>query len=132
MTDRAKWLAGFIVLAMLGYWAGQCYQFDPGQGKGLVPCVFNDWTHLYCPGCGGQRAVHHLLHGLLLTAARCNALFFLLVPMLLIDGLGRLRGVKPTLLDGKRLGQFIAVFVIAFFVARNLPFWPWSLLTPPT
>lgn len=31
--------------------------------KGQIPCVFHTWTGLYCPGCGGTRAVKALLMG---------------------------------------------------------------------
>ena len=33
------------------------------RGIKLPPCVFNRVTGLYCPGCGGTRAVRALLHG---------------------------------------------------------------------
>ena len=29
----------------------------------LLPCIFHKLTGLYCPGCGGTRAVAFLLHG---------------------------------------------------------------------
>lgn len=29
----------------------------------LLPCAFHTFTGLYCPGCGGTRAVTFLLHG---------------------------------------------------------------------
>lgn len=29
----------------------------------IGPCVFHTLTGLYCPGCGGTRAVKYLLHG---------------------------------------------------------------------
>lgn len=34
----------------------------------LPPCIFNVVTGLYCPGCGGTRAVRALIHGHLLRA----------------------------------------------------------------
>lgn len=33
-----------------------------------LPCIFNRLTGLYCPGCGGTRAVLALLHGRLLQS----------------------------------------------------------------
>lgn len=33
------------------------------KGVKLPDCVFNKITGLYCPGCGGTRAVRALLHG---------------------------------------------------------------------
>lgn len=32
-------------------------------GFSLPPCYFHKWTGLYCPGCGGTRAVKELLAG---------------------------------------------------------------------
>jgi len=29
----------------------------------LLPCLFQKFTGIPCPGCGGQRSVVHLLHG---------------------------------------------------------------------
>ena len=34
--------------------------------KYLLPCILHSLTGLYCPGCGGTRAVISLLHGNLL------------------------------------------------------------------
>lgn len=34
----------------------------------LPPCVFNVVTGLYCPGCGGTRAVKALIHGHILKS----------------------------------------------------------------
>lgn len=31
--------------------------------RGGIPCLFHEWTGLYCPGCGGTRAVKALLGG---------------------------------------------------------------------
>lgn len=36
--------------------------------NGQMPCVFQELTGLYCPGCGGTRAVKALLKGDLLTS----------------------------------------------------------------
>lgn len=32
-------------------------------GQGKIPCLFSMITGLYCPGCGGTRAVIALIHG---------------------------------------------------------------------
>lgn len=32
------------------------------------PCLFNKYTHLCCPGCGGTRAIRALLHGKILMS----------------------------------------------------------------
>ena len=39
-----------------------------------VPCLFHAMTGLYCPGCGGTRAVWYLLQGELLLSLRFHPL----------------------------------------------------------
>lgn len=36
--------------------------------NGQMPCLFQELTGLYCPGCGGTRAVKALLKGKILTS----------------------------------------------------------------
>ena len=40
--------------------------------NGQMPCLFQEWTGLYCPGCGGTRAAKALLQGELLTSFLYN------------------------------------------------------------
>lgn len=42
--------------------------------KLMVPCIFHSVTGLYCPGCGGTRAVSALLHGQIATSFVCHPL----------------------------------------------------------
>ncbi len=42
--------------------------------KLMIPCIFYSATGLYCPGCGGTRAVSALLHGKFLTSFICHPL----------------------------------------------------------
>lgn len=37
-----------------------------------IPCFFKEVTHLYCPACGGTRAVLALLHFDIKRAVSCN------------------------------------------------------------
>lgn len=38
------------------------------------PCSLKNFFHLYCPGCGGTRALEHLLHLRLVQSLLCNPL----------------------------------------------------------
>ena len=98
----------------------------------LLPCPFKTITGLNCPACGSTRAVHHLLHGRLLLALRCNALFVLGLPYILnflnryvrnaIEA-GRLHiDVKLTPSESRRL----IVFAILFGLLRNIPYKPFN------
>jgi hypothetical protein len=48
------------------------YFFDPATSGGFWVCPFHRLTGWYCPGCGGQRALHELLHGHFTAALRLN------------------------------------------------------------
>jgi len=103
---------------------------------GLLPaCSFRRLTGLLCPGCGGTRCTNHLLHGDLAGAFAMNAavVVLLLVAVTLV-GIAVVREWKGRpdalpLIPGW-LAWSLAIFVIAFGVTRNLPWWPFTLLAP--
>ena len=111
------------------------HQFDPTH-NGLYPgCTFHKVTGLDCPGCGGLRATHHLLHGRVVTAFRHNALVVIGAP-LLAAWTGRWlwrrwRGI-PQRLRGIPTAWFWTMLagMLLFSVVRNLPFAPFNLLAP--
>lgn len=41
-------------------------------GKSIAVCMMHDFLHLYCPACGGTRAVRAILSFDFLTALKCN------------------------------------------------------------
>ncbi len=110
---------------------------DPaGAGDGYMPrCAFHESTGLYCPGCGSQRAFHQLLQGRLLEALDYNPLAVLLGPVMVFFGAPILWNlvVKNRYAEIRMpaaLAVTLAVLVIAFFVTRNLPWFPFSVLAP--
>lgn len=115
-------MAAILAIAVL-------YQFQP-KGQIFYPkCGFHADTGLWCPGCGGTRAIHDLLHGNLGSALRNNALLVLGVPSaFVVWGWFRLRG-RPFRLSSGWVWFGFAVFVI-FGLARNLPWMPMRLLAP--
>lgn len=56
---------------------------DPEDTRCLI-CPFKYLTGLKCPGCGAQRAFHHLLHFEFLESFKDNALFVVMIPILCI------------------------------------------------
>ena len=83
------------------------------------------------------RATYAALHGRVLAALRDNCLGMVLVPVALLGvGLelfGWVRG-KPSPVR-LRFGQgalgWLLGAVLAFWVLRNIPAWPFDLLSPP-
>jgi hypothetical protein len=112
------------------------WSLDPSQWR-LPLCSFYASTGLYCPGCGGTRATHELLHGHLRQAMRYNGLWVVLLPVLVYALLSEVslsfRG-RPLPGDLSRRAWFLiglAAIALVFGVLRNLPWYPCTLLAPP-
>src|SRR5690554_3787295 len=94
------------------------------------------FTGFYCPGCGSQRAIHLLFHGDIIGAFRFNPLMVLTIPIMVY-------GLEITIANwifgtSYRFMLFYSkVFIFGYFslailywVLRNLPFYPFNLLSP--
>lgn len=49
----------------------------------LKPCMFNYLLHIYCPGCGGTRAMDYFLHGQFIKSFLSNPAVLYLVGLFL-------------------------------------------------
>ena len=99
---------------------------DPNESGHYPSCPFLSLTGLACPGCGSLRGVHALAHGDVLSAVSFNALMVAAVPVLAwlwLRWVHRCRtgAARPQPVPAFVLWSF-AVVVVAFGVARNLPF----------
>ncbi len=100
--------------------------FPPGspRTKWLPKCLFHEWTGLYCPGCGGTRALYALLHGELKTSLHDN---LLLIPVGLTAAA---LIVRPRIGLRRPVAIAILVIVVGFTVLRNIPCAPFTALAP--
>ena len=104
--------------------------FNPSQFGFYPRCFFKMATGLDCPGCGGLRATHQLLHGHVREAFALNPLFVFAVP---IAGFFLLRPCIEKRMGRKLLQNFpltaavwiCGAVVVAFGVLRNLPWRLW-------
>lgn len=53
-------------------------------GLGL-PCAFNKITGLYCPGCGGTRAVRSLIHGNMRMSFQYHPLILYIIIVVVLE-----------------------------------------------
>lgn len=115
-----------LVLAGVLGAAGLLYFHRP-QGQFFYPrCTFHAATGWLCPGCGGLRATHELLHGRVWVAARSNALLVVGLPVLAaVWGWTRWRTGRMPLISSRWVWVMFAVALV-FTVARNLPWPPFS------
>jgi hypothetical protein len=114
-------LGGCVALAVV----------DPTHGPPL--CPFKAVTGYDCPGCGGTRAAHQLFTGHLATAVDFNVLAVLAMPLILWSlfvsvtamlGGPRWRGISLS----PQWTRIALVVLVAFWVLRNIPVFPFSWL----
>ncbi|WP_354639572.1 DUF2752 domain-containing protein [Kitasatospora camelliae] len=107
---------------------------DPNTPGRYPTCPVLAATGWWCPGCGGLRCVHALVHGDLATAAQDNLLVVLLAFAVGLLWLGwawsALSGSPaPRVRFGLRQTVALTVVLALFTVLRNLP--AGSAFAPP-
>ncbi len=127
---RLGWLlATGAVVAALGVWL-----LGPRPPGWYPPCPFHALTGLLCPGCGSGRTVHALAHGDWGRALALNPLIVLVLPLALAwagHALWRaLRQDLPPVELPRPVAAVTLGVVLAFWILRNLPWWPCTLLAP--
>ena len=127
----------FVILAGLAaVLAGLVWWWDPGRWP-MPVCSFYRLTGWYCPGCGGLRAVHAMLHGRWAQAWAYNPLVVLLTPWV---GYGLVLWTLSTFWPHRAWpGRWLYspwVFLLVglagmlFGILRNLPWEPFCHWTP--
>jgi hypothetical protein len=118
-----KLLIFFVVIVL-----GIVYFLINPQNYNIFPkCPVYYFTGLKCPGCGSQRAVHHLLHLDFVSALKENFLLVIAIPYL-VTGFVFEQIKQPSerilkwrkILYGKIAIIFVLVIIVLFCVCRNL------------
>src|SRR6478752_8420222 len=100
---------------------------DPHSSGSWGYCPFYALTGLYCPGCGGLRAVNDLTDGDLVGAASSNLAFVVALPFILVGlalwVLGRWQGrsYAPPMSVVRPVAYVSLALLAVFTVLRNLP-----------
>jgi len=124
-----------VLLIVILVLAALFFVIDPTKHSIFPRCIFNSLTGYYCPGCGSQRAIHSLLHLDFAGVVNYNFLFipaFLLIFYYYLHPVFNkiFRWKLPNVFYFKSTPWVIFAFVIIFWVLRNLPVYPFSVLAP--
>lgn len=136
VQSSGKKLKVFLLLSLVSCALVILYVFDPAAPNGIYPpSPFRLLTGLFCPGCGTLRGLHALLHGDIKTALDFNPLMVVSLPYLIYSFYTY---CSPIILGHRVQSLFIRsswimsylTVVLVFWVLRNLPYPPFSILAP--
>lgn len=113
------------------------YFFVDARYSGFFPkCPFFTLTGLYCPGCGSQRAVSALLHGDVIKAVHYNIMFAAALPLVFYSAcvcmlnLYRAFPIRQKIFYSPFFVKMLLIVVVLFWILRNIPVYPFSMLAP--
>lgn len=126
----------YIIFFILGLALATIYVFiNPSEVDFLPKCPFYFFTGLYCPGCGSQRATHQFLNFNFLGVLQQNLLFviglFIVGYHLIILAINTFfkKNIYNYLYHPKT-PIILLIFIIFFWILRNIPSYPFNLLAP--
>jgi hypothetical protein len=130
-----KRILNLILLFLIIGVAVVFFVLDPVKHSIFPNCMFHSLTGAYCPGCGSQRALHSLLHFDIAGVVSYNFLFLPAALLILYHYthplLNKFFNWKlPNLFYLKSTPWIIFGVVILFWIFRNLPWYPFSVLAP--
>ena len=127
-----------VVAVLLGGAGFVLTQFPPATSPFYPKCQLHSLTGLHCPGCGMTRFASAVVQADPAQAAAYNALGLIALPFVTVWALQQvwawLWGTTPRRWfapkwHGRVTTVFLAVLA-AFFVLRNVPAEPFTLLAP--
>ena len=132
LNQRSRSLALLVGVCIF---AVALYLLSPYDSGMYPPCPFNAFTDLYCPGCGTLRGLHELLHGRIVSAMGLNPLMVLSLPFIAYSFIKyvaagiRQRPERKIFIPSGLIWSLLG-FVLLFWILRNLPYYPFTLLAP--
>ncbi|WP_140937885.1 DUF2752 domain-containing protein [Sphingobacterium lumbrici] len=126
MVSKRSYFFLVVFLGLVGVLVLYKY-INPVEHILFPKCPVKHITGLDCPGCGGQRALHHLLNGQFKQAFAQNQLLFFLTPYI-VTGFYLQIVPKPTLNELKlrkalyshQAIRILLTVIIIFTIFRNI------------
>lgn len=123
------------MLLLFGVVAFIYFTINPSEVNFMPKCPLYSTTGVYCPGCGSQRALHDLLHLNIKEVIGHNLLFllglFIIAYHFIIEGMNHFKKTKVNnLLYHPKTPIVILIIIILFWILRNIPYYPFTLLAP--
>ena len=131
-----KYIKICLVIILFGAFFYYFYTYNPADSGHFISCPSKSILGLNCPGCGSQRLIHSLFHLDFVQAFHYNPLIFILLPFLiylLIISLSNWIFSTKHQMGILRKNWFIFMMLGIFLIygiLRNLPFYPFTLLSP--
>ena len=132
-NDRSRlnrWLCASGAVAASAALATYIFTVDPNVSKAYPQCPLKALTGLDCPGCGGLRATHSLLHGDIAGAFDHNVVAAIFVPVMAYLIVRWVLQQFDISIPSIRLPRWSAIaipmLIVVFSVVRNIdwgPFW---------
>jgi len=119
-VNRWKPLASALALVVISAGVWVVYTYPPAEHSFYPRCAFKTMTGLDCPGCGGTRAAHALLHGRVGDAFRLNPLLFVLGGVVLVASPKLVRGQQPEFVARPWFGWSALVVLVGWWIVRNV------------
>ena len=111
------------------------FNINPSEVNFFPKCPLYLTTGIYCPGCGSQRATHHLLNFNFIGVLQQNILYMLGLVLLgyhlTITSLNLI--FKKNLynyLYHPKTPIFLLIIIVVFWILRNIPYYPFNILAP--
>lgn len=121
-----RWALPGATTAALAAVTAYTYVRDPHQPGMFPSCIFYAGSGYHCPGCGGLRAAHDLMHGDLAGALQMNVVVVLgIIPAIAGGMLWWLAATASSQVRRPTIPTWLAIavpaFLMVFWVVRNLP-----------
>lgn len=117
-----------VLAAVLGAFA-YVGAVDPNEPGHYPACPLLRYTGVYCPGCGGLRSAHAVVHGDFLAALQDNAMAvagYVLFAVVWTVWVVRAARGRPLRIDLGPVQLWAAgALLLVFTVVRNLPVGGW-------